>query len=106
LNLINLNLTAGPCRGILLYFKKESARLGLCLAQKGETAAPKNGIRFSLSSPRPGNASSNTEGGVGVCLQGILRDSVGAGLRWICLDPIFVCASTGWILPIYISLHQ
>ena len=25
-----------------------------------------------------------------VCLRRISRDSVGAGLRWICLDPVFV----------------
>ena len=40
--------------------------------------------------PRPDGASSIVGGRVEVCLHRISRDSVGTGLRWICLDPIFV----------------
>ena len=44
----------------------------------------------STSYPRPDGASSIVGGRVEVCLCRILRDSVGAGLRWINLDPVFV----------------
>ena len=40
--------------------------------------------------PRPDGASSIVGGRVEVCLCRISRDSVGAGLRRICLDLVFV----------------
>ena len=40
--------------------------------------------------PRPDYASSIVGGCVEECLRRILRDSIGAALRWICLDPVFV----------------
>ena len=40
--------------------------------------------------PRSDGASSAVVWRVEVCLRRISRDLVGAGLRWICLDPVFV----------------
>ena len=49
-----------------------------------------DGIRFSLSSPRPDGVSSIVGGRVEVCLRWISRDSVGGCLWWIRLDPVCV----------------
>ena len=44
---------------------------------------------------RPDDVSSIVEGGVEVYLRRISRDSVDAGLGWICLDPAFVRLRSG-----------
>ena len=51
---------------------------------------PEDGIRPSPPIPRPGGAFSVVGGCVDVCLQRIARDSVGIGLCWISVDPVFV----------------
>ena len=51
-------------------------------------ALTRNNVSHVLS--RLDGASSIVRGHVEVCLRRILRDSVGAGLRWIYLDPVFV----------------
>ena len=40
--------------------------------------------------PCPDGLSTIVGGRVEVCLRQISRDSVGGGLRWICLDPVFI----------------
>ena len=68
-----------------------------------------DGIRFSPPRPRPGGASSIVRGRVEVCLWRIEQDSADGCLRQICSDLAsltYVRLSSGWILPIYVSLHQ
>jgi hypothetical protein len=47
------------------------------------------GIMSPMFDPRPDGPSSVVGGHVVVCLHQISQDSVGVGLRWICLDPVF-----------------
>ena len=49
----------------------------------------RNNVSHLLS--RTDGVSSVVGGRVKVCLCRISRDSVGVGLRWIYLDPVFVC---------------
>ena len=60
------------------------------------------------SYPRLDDVNSVVGGCVEVCLHRMSRNSIGAGLQWIYLDPsffVFICVVAGLTFPIYDSLR-
>ena len=66
-----------------------SFRVCVVLRKARRWRFPKNGMRFSLSSPRYNDASSVVGGRVEMCPWRISRDTVGVGIWWVCFDPTF-----------------
>ena len=67
------------------------ARLNVLVGAVWRRRCPSVAIMSPTSYLRPDGANSVVGGCVEVCLRRISWDSVGAGLRWISLDPVFVC---------------
>ena len=65
-------------------------RLSVLIGAVWRRRCPLVGIMSPTFYPRPDDASSTVGGRVEVCLRQILRDSVGASLRWNYLDPFLV----------------
>ena len=64
-------------------------RLNVLVGAVWQWQCPLVGIMSPTFYPRPDGASSILGGRAEVCLCRISRDSVGAGLWWICLDKVF-----------------